>query len=116
MVTPPLIIRLQVGVDPSGLALRQQGSMVMSLETAGAYYVAVYANLVAHVEEWGEPTSASKLTWKTWLTLMRATLPARVWRLCPNFWNAHVEAVVRGTYEQVPLSISAVKQAPSSGG
>ena len=37
------------------------GSMVMSLETTGAY-VAVYANLVAHVEEWGEPTSASRLT------------------------------------------------------
>ena len=41
--------------------------MVMSFETTGAY-AAVYANLVAHVEEWGEPTSASKLTWKTWLT------------------------------------------------
>ena len=81
--------------------------MVMSLETTGAY-AAVYANLVAHVEEWGEPTSASKLTWKIWLTFMRATLPARVWRLCPNFWKAHVEAVVRGTFKQVPLSRSAV--------
>ena len=40
----------------------------MSLETTGAYVVAaVYANLVAHVEEWGEPTSASKLTWETWV-------------------------------------------------
>ena len=37
--------------------------MVMSLETTGAY-AAVYANLVAHVEECGKPTSASKLTWK----------------------------------------------------
>jgi hypothetical protein len=65
LVIPPLITRLQVGADPfAGLALRQQGSMVMSLETTGAY-VAVYANLVAHVEEWGEPTSASMLTWKT---------------------------------------------------
>ena len=44
------------------------GSMVMSLETIGAY-AAVYANLVVHAEEWGEPTSASKLTWKTWLLL-----------------------------------------------
>jgi hypothetical protein len=106
-VIPPRITRLQVGAVPfAGLALRQQGSMVMSLETTGAY-AAVYANLVAHVEEWGEPTSASKLTWKTWLTFMRATLPARVWRLCPNFWKAHVEAVVRGTYKQVPLSRSA---------
>ena len=35
----------------------------MSLETTGAYAV-VYANLVAHVEEWGEPTSASKVDWE----------------------------------------------------
>ena len=105
-----------MGADPfAGLALRQQGSIVMSLETTGAY-AAVYANLVAHVEEWGEPTSASKLTWKTWVAFMRATLPARVWRLCPNFWKAHVEAVVRSTYKQVPLSRSAAKTAPSSGG
>ena len=58
--------------------------MVLSLETTGAY-AAIYTNLVAHVEEWGEPTSASKLSWKTWLTFMRLFLPARVWRLCPNF-------------------------------
>jgi len=89
--------------------------MVMSWETIGAY-AAVYANLVAHVEEWGEPTSASKLTWKTLVAFTRATLPARVWRLCPNFWKAHVEAMVRGTYKQVPLSRSAAKTAPSSGG
>ena len=38
----------------------------MPLEAAGAY-AAVYANLVAHVEEWGEATSTSKLTWKTWV-------------------------------------------------
>ena len=63
LVTPPLITRLQVGADPfAGLALRQQGSMVMSLETTGAYVV-VCAKFVAHVEEWGEPTSASKSTW-----------------------------------------------------
>ena len=62
VVTPPLIARLQVGADPfAGLALRQQGSIVMSLETTGACVV-VYANLVAHVEEWGGPTSASELT------------------------------------------------------
>ena len=69
VVTPPLITHLQVGTDPfAGLALQQQGSIVMSLETTGAYAAAaaaVYANLVAHVEECGEPTSASKLTWKT---------------------------------------------------
>ena len=87
----------------------------MSLETTGAYVV-VYANLVAHVEEWGEPTSGSKLTWKSWLTGMRAAWPARAWRLCPNFWKAHVEAVVRGTYKQVPLSRRAAKTEPSSGG
>ena len=54
VVTPPLITRLQVGVDPFvGRALRQQGSIVMSLGTTGAYVVAAaaYANLVAHVEE-----------------------------------------------------------------
>ena len=103
LVIPPLIRRLQVGADPfAGLALRQQGSMVMSLEATGAY-VAFYANLVADGEQWGEPTSASKLTWKTWVAFTRATLPARVWRLCPNFWKAHVAAMVRGTYKQVPL-------------
>ena len=66
VVTPPLITHLQVGADPfAGLALQQQGPNVMSLETTGAYAAAaVYANLVAHVEEWGEPTSASKLIWK----------------------------------------------------
>ena len=69
VVTPPLVTRWQVGTDPfAGLALRQRGSMVMPLETAGAY-AAVYANLVAHVEEWGEATSTSKLTWKTWVVL-----------------------------------------------
>jgi hypothetical protein len=36
--------------------------------------------------------------------------------LCPNFWKAHVEAIVRSTYKQVPLSRSAAKTAPSSGG
>ena len=116
VVTPPLVTRWQVGTDPfAGLALRQRGSMVMPLEAAGAY-AAVYANLVAHVEEWGEATSTSKLTWKTWVAFTRATLPARLWRLCPNFWKAHVEAVLCGTYKQVPLSRSAAKTAPSSSG
>ena len=65
VVTPPLITHLQVGTDPfAGLALQQQGSIAMSLETTGAY-ASVYAILVAHVEEWGEPTSAAKLTWRT---------------------------------------------------
>jgi hypothetical protein len=64
VVTPPLITHLQVGADTFvGLALQQQGSIVMSLETSGAYVaVALYANLVAHIEEWGEPTSFSRLT------------------------------------------------------
>ena len=35
--------------------------------------------------------------------------------MCPNFWHAHVEAVVCGTYKGVPLSGSAAKIAPSSG-
>ena len=70
LVIRPLITRLQVGADPfAGLTLQQQGSMAMSLETTGAY-AAVYANLVAHVEEWGEPTSASKLTWKSLVTFL----------------------------------------------
>ena len=84
-VIPPLITHLQVSTDPfAGLALPQQASMVMSSETTGAY-VPLYANLVAHVEEWGEPTSASKLTWKTWVAFfMLATWLALVWRLCPK--------------------------------
>ena len=41
LVTPPLITRSQVGADPfAGLALQQQGSIVMSLETIGAYIAA----------------------------------------------------------------------------
>jgi hypothetical protein len=86
----------------------------MSLETTGAWAV-VYANLAAHREEWGEPTSAFQVDLADFGGFYAATLPARARRLCPNFRKAHVEAMVRSTYKQVPLSISAAKTAPSSG-
>ena len=50
----PVVTRLSVGADACvGLALRQPGSVVTSLEIARAY-AAVFANLLAHAT-WGEP-------------------------------------------------------------
>ena len=55
----PVITRLKVGADAfAGLALRQRGSIVASLETARAY-AAVFANLLAHVA-WGETIGAAE--------------------------------------------------------
>ena len=51
--------------------------------------------------------SASKLAWTTWVALLWATLFAQAWRLCPNFWSAHVEAVGCGAHLE-QLSRSAV--------
>ena len=103
------ITRLNTGADPfAGLALRQPGSIVPSLEVAGAYAVA-FAKLVALLD-WG-------LHWKAWVAFVQATLPAHVWRLCPNFWKAYQEAVLWGTFKQVPLSVSTAKAAgPPPGG
>ena len=57
------ITRLNTGADPfAGLALRQPGSIVASLEVAGAYAVA-FAKLVALVD-WG-------LDWKARLNECR---------------------------------------------
>ena len=82
----PMITRLKVGADAfAGLALRQPGSMVTSLETAGAYAV-VFANLLAHVD-WGEDISTATLHWTTWVSFVWAALPGRVWRVCPTFWH-----------------------------
>ena len=89
------ITRLSVGADAfAGLALRQPGSIVASLEVAGACDVAV-ANLLTMVD-WGKTIEEAVLHWKDWVTFVAATLPAHVWRLCPNFWNAYLAAVLQG--------------------
>ena len=87
---------------------------MISWETTCADVV-VYANLVAHVKSWGELMSAPTLTLKTWVALCGPHLLARVWRACPDFWKAHVEAVVCGAYRHGPLSRSAATAVPRGG-
>jgi hypothetical protein len=66
----PVVTRLKVGADAFvGLALRQPGSIVTSLETAQAY-AAVFANFLAHAtfgEPRGDTIGAAVLHWRTWI-------------------------------------------------
>lgn len=109
----PVITRLKVGADAfAGLALRQPGSIVVSLETA-RIRATVFAHFLRHVA-WGETIGAAAWHWTTWTACLCAMLPGRVWRLCPNFWRAYIEAVLHGTFKKVPLSAVRAKPAPGS--
>ena len=52
---------------------------------------------------WGQSIVDARARWTTWAAIMRAALPAHVWRLCPDVWYAYNEALSGDTAEEAPI-------------
>ena len=92
----------------AGLALRQPGVIVPSLETSRCFlrfcvhlltYMGDAGMAAAHPEQHGIPMAE-------WVRLacFSCWLPSHVRRTCPNFWRALPEALLTDTFRGSPLS------------
>ena len=94
----------------AGLALRQPGAIVPSLETSHCY-LRFFVHLLTYVGDAGiaaahpEQHGISMAEWVR-LACFSCWLPSHVRRTCPNFWRALPEALLTDTFRGSPLSMA----------